>query len=305
MSPRPLWARSRRGHSGRMRFTKTLTFAALALVVLCAAPAVAAVRKPVNGTYAAVSTGTSQSGGPLQLVTLTVSRGVVSSASWFTQPFVGYGSVSSPTVGAPTTTTFGRTRISRTGKFTLPIPLTAGGATAGGCLTGVISGRKVTLNGYGTQNGTGSSSCSITSFYGIQMRASGPLSPSPPANGTYTGTSTQQQGVDPDGPFGPPSGPVGTVSLTVFQGAIASGTGSFTPVNPTTGATVAGAPAVAVTYGTGSIDPFTGLFSVASTPSGYDLCGGFTASGVASALVSCRQSSYLPAALQLASPSMT
>lgn len=45
----------------------------------------------------------------------------------------------------------------------------------------------------------------------------------------------------------------------------------------------------------GTINKTTGLFSLASTPAGYDVCGGFLPSGAVLGLVACKQDNYLPA----------
>jgi len=278
---------------------RTLTLSLLATAAVAAlAPAMAGAATSSNGTYYGASTGQVPQTGPLQVLTATVRDGRIASASYYAQPFVGYGQVTSPLVGVPAQTTFTSVRINHNGSFTLPLPtVTQNGLPSYSCVSGKLKRAVMTLAGSGYVGNGLQAACSSASFYGIGFTARKATLSIP--NGTYTGTSTTQQGQDPDGPTGPPSGPVGSVALQVLRGDIVSGTGSFTPVNPTNGATETGQPPVAVTYAAAQVSNRTGLFTLPSTPAGYDLCGAFVRGGTVAALVACQQASYLPATLAL------
>jgi hypothetical protein len=107
------------------------------------------------------------------------------------------------------------------------------------------------------------------------------------APGTYSGAV--QTSPVPGNPNAPWTGTEGTLNITVQNGVV-SGTGLLAPVDQQTGL-ITGPPSVNVTYGpitiganstatSGSVGT-AGLFEMPSTPSGYNLTGGFVPAGIA------------------------
>jgi hypothetical protein len=268
---------------------------ALLLALACApAPAIAASRAAVpNGTYNYVTSGSpSAPGQPAYVFTATVRDNVIASSRLWQQSWTAAVGVVWTLPGTPQVTTFSRTRISRRGSFQLGRVSGAGGEgspASGVCLTGKAVHKALHMR-----------SCNaLTRSNGGLLFDAFPTKVKVPS-GTWSGTSSGTQAVDPDGPHGPATGAVGTITLQVSGGAITGGTGSFAPVDPTTGVPTGG-PAVSVTYGAGGFSRTSGFFSLPSTPAGYDLCGAVGAgnSGSILGLVACQQSTYLPSSFAL------
>jgi len=266
------------------------------LVALTCAPAqaVAAVRPAVpNGTYNAVASGiASAPGQPAYVFTATVRGNLIASAILWQQSWTAAAGVVWTLPGAPEATLLGRARISRRGTFQLGRVSGAGGQgspASGVCLTGKAVHKALHLR---SCNALTDSNGGLT-FDAFPTKVKVP-------SGTWSGTSSGTQAVDPDGPHGPTTGPVGTITFQVSGGAITGGTGSFAPVDPTTGIPTGG-PAVSVDYAAGRVNRTSGFFSLPSAPAGYDLCGAFGGanSGSIQGLVACQQSTYLPASFAL------
>jgi hypothetical protein len=268
---------------------------ALLLALACApAPAIAASRAALpNGTYNYVTSGSASAPGqPAYVFTATVRDNRIASASLWQQSWTAAVGVVWTLPGAPQATLFSRTRISRRGTFQLGRVSGAGGQgspASGVCLTGKAVHKALHMrscNALSDSNGG-------LSFDAFPTKVKVP-------SGTWSGTSSGTQAVDPDGPHGPTTGAVGTITLQVSGGAITGGTGSFAPVDPTTGIPTGG-PAVSVDYGAGTVNRTSGFFSLASAPAGYDLCGAFGGanSGSIQGLVACQQSTYLPSSFAL------
>lgn len=268
---------------------------ALLVALTCApAQAVAAVRPAVpNGTYNAVASGTASAPGqPAYVFTATVRGNLIASAILWQQSWTAAAGVVWTLPGAPEATLLGRARISRRGIFQLGRVSGAGGQgspASGVCLTGKAVHKALHLR---SCNALTDSNGGLT-FDAFPTKVKVP-------SGTWSGTSSGTQAVDPDGPHGPTTGPVGTITLQVSGGAITGGTGSFAPVDPTTGIPTGG-PAVSVDYAAGRVNRTSGFFSLPSAPAGYDLCGAFGGanSGSIQGLVACQQSTYLPASFAL------
>jgi hypothetical protein len=265
-----------------------------------APPALAASKpiKPSNAQYVYVTQGNiNPVGQPAISFNAQVRNNVITSATYWQQPWTAAVGVTWTVPGVPATTTFGRTRISRRGTFTLGKVTSTNGQ--GSPASGVCLSGKVTKKGL-----------SMVACAGLSDSNGGPVflafkQATNISAAQYTGSSSSVQAVDPDGPSGPQMGAVGTISLNVSGPGgsgttVTGGTGTFAPVDPTTGRSTGGPP-VTVSYGTGTISTPTGLFSVPSTPAGYDLCGQFVSGAGQGALglVACQQSSYLPATFAL------
>jgi hypothetical protein len=264
-----------------------------------APPALAARKafKPSNGQYAYVTQGNSPPGSPAISFNAQVRNNVITAATYGQQPWTAAVGVTWTVPGMPATTTFGRTRISRRGTFTL------GKVTASNGQGSPASG--VCLSGKTTKKGLSMSACAgLSDFNGGPVFLAAKRATNIPT-GQYTGNSSSVQAVDPDGPYGPQMGAVGSITLNATgpggQATSVSGTGTFAPIDPNTGQATGGPP-VTVSYASWTIaSQTTGLFSVASTPPGYDLCGQFVSGAGQGAvgLVACQQSSYLPATFVL------
>src|SRR3954451_10188666 len=95
------------------------------------------------------------------------------------------------------------------------------------------------------------------------------------ADGTYNGQV--QTSPVPGNPNAPWTGTEGNLTLTVQNGTV-SGTALLAPVDPQTGLITA-TPSVNVPYAPSDVGP-SGIFSLTSTPAGYELSGGFLPAGI-------------------------
>jgi hypothetical protein len=253
-----------------------LLFIVLALAV-AAAPAGAATVPPngvPSGTYYGYDWATNT------VFTATVNGTVITSAAYYTQLFSGTPGTLVP--GA-TISSFGNQNGGTTGGYRMGVNGTwsMGSSGEGPTVPTICGDTKSQTKLVASWNCTGSGGRMVGNpQFSVQRTESPGI-----ADGVYSGQV--QTSPVPGSPNAPWTGTTGNLTIIVNNGVV-SGTGLLAPINQSTGLITA-PPSVNVTYGPVTIGQSTsdnsfvspsGVFSLASSPPGYALQGGFVPAGI-------------------------